>query len=193
MQNSSSNCGCCRCDETSNGENRRGFIRQTVAVLCGAVAVLIPAATGIAAFLNPLRQKSQSGQFLRLASLDVLPDGGAPQKVAVIADRTDAWNRFPAEAIGAVFLRRSGYQVTAMQVVCPHAGCSISFEPAAQGGRFFCPCHRASFDLAGARTDSTSPSPRDMDPLEVEIRNKTEVWVKFQTFSLGTSQRTAQG
>ena len=44
-------------------------------VVCGGAALLIPAAAGIAAFLNPLRQKSQSGRFLRVASLDVLPDG----------------------------------------------------------------------------------------------------------------------
>ncbi len=130
---------------------------------------------------------------MRLASLDVLPENGTPQKVLVIADRTDAWNRYPREPIGAVFLRRVGRQVTALQVVCPHAGCSINFEPSAGGGKFFCPCHLASFDLAGNRTDSTSPSPRNMDTLDVEIRNNSEVWVKFQTFSIGTSRKVAQG
>jgi menaquinol-cytochrome c reductase iron-sulfur subunit len=177
----------------ADGENRRGFFGRAAAIVCGGAALLVPAAAGVAAFLNPLRQKSPSGEFLRLASLDVLPENGAPQKVAVIADRIDAWSRFPAEPIGAVFLRRSGGEVTALQVVCPHAGCSINFETSAQGGKFFCPCHRASFDLAGQRTDQTSPSPRDMDSLEVEIRNKNEVWVKFQTFGIGTSTKMAQG
>ena len=176
-----------------SGENRRGFIGQAVAVLCGGVALLVPAAVGVAAFLNPLRQKSQSGQFMRLASLDVLPDDGTPRKVPVIADRTDAWNTYPAEPIGAVFLRRTGGKVTALQVICPHAGCSINFEGSAAAGKFFCPCHAASFDLAGKRTDPTSPSPRDMDTLDVEIRNKNEVWVKFQTFGVGTAKKVAQG
>jgi menaquinol-cytochrome c reductase iron-sulfur subunit len=193
MPESPSHSCCCSCRAPSDGENRRGFFGQAAAVVCGGAALLVPAATGVAAFLNPLRQKSQSGEFLRLASLDLLPEGGAPQKVSVIADRTDAWSRFPAEPIGAVFLRRSGDKVTALQVVCPHAGCSINFEASAQGGKFFCPCHRASFDLAGGRTDATSPSPRDMDSLEVEIRNQNEVWVKFQTFANGTATKTAQG
>jgi menaquinol-cytochrome c reductase iron-sulfur subunit len=186
-------CRCCGKEPPAEGESRRGFLAAVTAIIGGGLALLVPTVTGIVAFLNPLRQKSQSGQFVRLSSLDVLREDGTPQKVPVIADRTDAWSRFPAEAIGAVFLRRSGKEVTALQVICPHAGCSISFEGSAEGGKFFCPCHRASFDLSGRRTDEVSPSPRDMDPLEVEIRNSSEVWVKFQTFSLGTSQAIAQG
>jgi menaquinol-cytochrome c reductase iron-sulfur subunit len=193
MQNSHSSCCCCGSESPDGRDNRRGFFGQAAAIVCGAVALLVPAAAGMVAFFNPLRQKSQSGQFQRLAALEVLPEDGTPQKIPVIADRTDAWSRFPAEPIGAVFLRRSGGQVTALQVVCPHAGCSINFESSASGGKFLCPCHRASFDLAGNRTDEVSPSPRNMDTLDVEIRNQNEVWVKYQTFSLGSSKATAQG
>lgn len=191
MQDSHSDCCCCARRDSSSGQSRRGFLGQAAAVLCGGVALLVPAAVGVVSFLNPLRQKSQSGQFMRLASLAVLPEDGTPQKVPVVADRTDAWNTYPAEPIGAVFLRRVGEDVTALQVICPHAGCSISFESSA--GKFYCPCHAASFDLAGKRMDATSPSPRDLDTLEVEIRNKNEVWVKFQTFGVGTAKKVAQG
>jgi Rieske Fe-S protein len=192
MQKSTSSC-CCHRDETpSGGETRRGFCGQAAAVVFGAVGLLIPVATGVAAFLNPLRQKSQGGQFLRLASLDVLPADGTPRKVPVIADRTDAWNRFPAEPIGAVFLRREGERVEALQVLCPHANCSINFESSPKGGKFFCPCHAATFDLSGKRTDATSPSPRNMDTLAVEIRNKNEVWVKFENFRMGIAAKIVQ-
>ena len=154
----------------------------------------VPTMAGVVAFLNPLRQKSQGGQFMRLASLDAIPEDGTPLKVSVIADRTDAWSRFPRESIGAVFLSRTagqpGGKVTALQVICPHAGCSINFDTS--GRKYFCPCHAASFDLAGIRTDATSPSPRNMDSLEVEVRDKNEVWVKFQTFGVGTAKKVAQ-
>jgi Rieske Fe-S protein len=152
----------------------------------------VPAVIGVASFLNPLRQRSPAGEFMRLTSLDVLPEDGTPRKVPVIADRADAWNTYSAEAIGAVFLRRTGKEVAALQVICPHAGCSISFENNQSGGKFFCPCHVASFDLAGKRTDATSPSPRDMDTLDVEIRNQNEVWVKFESFAIGTAKKVAQ-
>lgn len=192
MQDPTSSRCCCSEDSPAGPETRRGFCGRASAVVFGAAALAPPLVAGIAAFLNPLRQKSQGGQLLRLASLDMLPEDGTPQRVPVIAERTDAWNRFPAEPIGAVFLRRVGGGVSALQVICPHAGCSIGFESSPQGGRFFCPCHAASFNLEGKRTDATSPSPRDMDSLEVEIRNKNEVWVKYESFCLGIAAKVVQ-
>ena len=192
MQNSTSSCCCHRNEPPSAGESRRGFCGQAAAVLCGGVGLLIPAAAGVVAFLNPLRQKSQGGQFMRLASLDVLPADGTPRKVPVIADRTDAWNRFPAEPIGAVFLRRVGEKVEALQVALSPRRLLDRLRESPQGGKFFCPCHAASFDLSGKRTDATSPSPRDMDSLEVEIRNKNEVWVKFENFRIGIAAKVVQ-
>lgn len=189
MSNPSSPYCCCSRKEPVGAEHRRGFL----GLLCALCALAVPTLVGIVSFLNPLRQKSQSGEFLKLATLETLPDDGTPRKVPVIADREDAWNSFPAEPIGAVFLRREGDKVSALQVVCPHAGCSIGYVTTPKGGQFLCPCHIANFDLSGKRLDATSPSPRDMDSLEVEIRNSNEVWVKFQTFGLGIAEKVAQG
>jgi menaquinol-cytochrome c reductase iron-sulfur subunit len=186
----SKSCCCCKSDAPADGDNRRGFLGKAVAIACGALALATPVAAGIVTFLNPLRQKSQGGQFMRLASLESLPADGAPLKVSVIADRIDAWTRFPKEPIGAVFIARNGDKLTAFQVICPHAGCSINYD--ASGKKYFCPCHAASFNMAGERTDATSPSPRNMDSLEVELRSKNEVWVKFQTFGIGTAKKVAQ-
>jgi len=170
---------------------RRRFVMKTLALASGGLAYMVPALAGIAAFLNPLRQKSQAGQFLRVASLDMLPEDGTPLEVSVVADRADAWNRFSNEPIGAVFLRRTGSgQVEALNVVCPHAGCSVQYRQAE--GKFFCPCHAASFDLAGKRLDEASPSPRDLDSLETEIRNGTDVWLRFQNFRIGIAEKVAE-
>ncbi len=129
MDNSTPPC-CCRNQTPADHDSRRGFLEKATAIACGAVALATPVAAGVVTFLNPLRQKSQGGQFMRLASLDTIPEDGTPLKVPVIADRTDAWSRFPAEPIGAVFLRRSGGSVEALQVICPHAGCSINYDAA---------------------------------------------------------------
>jgi len=175
------------------GEQRRGFLAELIAWICGGVALLVPVAAGMVAFLNPLRQKSQGGGFIKLATLATLPEDGVPQRFPVVAERTDAWNRFPNEPIGAVWLRRTAANaVEALQVVCPHAGCSIVYDDAEGEGKFFCPCHAATFGLGGERLEKTSPSPRDMDTLETEIRNNTEVWVKFQNFRTGTPKKIAE-
>jgi Rieske Fe-S protein len=174
------------------GDARRTFLAKAAAVTCGAAACAVPAAAGLAAFLNPLRVKTQAGQFLRLASLAMLPEDGAPQKFPVIAQRTDAWNRFPEEPVGAVFLRRAAAdKVEALQVVCPHAGCYVAYDAKSNG--FYCPCHAARFDISGKRLDpASSPSPRDLDVLQAEVRNGSEVWVKFENFRTGVAQKIAE-
>jgi nitrite reductase/ring-hydroxylating ferredoxin subunit len=163
----------------------------------GATAYVVPAGAGVVAALNPLRLKGAGGDFLRLAALDTLPSDGTPRKFPVVAQRVDAWTK-SVEPIGAVLLRRTAdNQVEALQVECPHAGCTIEVKEVAdeqtgvKGPKLVCPCHKALFDLAGKRQQATSPSPRDLDPLAVEIRNGNEVWVQFQNFKLGTPDRVA--
>ncbi len=176
-------------------EPRRGFAAQLAAGALAIAAFAVPVVTGVAAALNPLRQKGRAGKFYRLASLEALPEDGTPQKVAVVAERVNAWTR-SIEPVGAVYLIRNGPEdVRAIQVVCPHAGCSVEFkevideESGQKQRQFVCPCHKAHFDLEGKRLDVVSPSPRDLDTLEVEIRDQAEVWVQFQDFKLGIASK----
>jgi Rieske Fe-S protein len=171
-------------------DRRRGFFAKALALLLGAVAYTVPAAAAVVAFLQPLRQKGQAGQFLRMTSLETLPEDGTPRRFPAIMDHADAWNRFPHDPVGAVYLRRGkDGNPQALQVVCPHAGCPVDYDAA--NNNFFCPCHGARFDLGGKRLDAASRSPRDLDTLEVEIRNAGEVWVKFQSFRNGVPQKIA--
>ena len=88
--------------------DRRGFLAKLLALGLGAVALAVPSLSALAALLNPWRQKSEAGRLVRVASLAALPLGGPPQRCPVIADRADAWNRYPDEAVGAIFLCRVG-------------------------------------------------------------------------------------
>jgi len=173
-------------------DDRRSFLEKLVAVVLYALGLCVPAIGGLIAFLNPLRQRSAAGEFFKVTTLDALPADGSPMKFSIVADRVDAWNRTPNQPIGAVFVRRVADKVEAFQVICPHAGCTINFQKTGDGGRFFCPCHAASFDLSGRRLEDPSQSPRDMDSLDWEIRNGTEVWVKYETFIMGSSHKKAQ-
>jgi menaquinol-cytochrome c reductase iron-sulfur subunit len=174
-------------------------LAASLGLLAAGLAFFTPLATGIAAFLNPWRQKGRAGQSLRLATLDTLPEDGTPVKATVLMDEVDAWNRVPNQPVGAVFLRRVGLKgVEALNVVCPHAGCSIEYkeeiDPATGGKvkKFFCPCHTASFDLSGKRIDAVSPSPRDMDRLTVDpdrLAVDGEVWVEFKNFQSGIAKQ----
>jgi menaquinol-cytochrome c reductase iron-sulfur subunit len=171
-------------------DNRRGFLAKFLAVGFGAAALAAPAFAALAAFVNPWRQKCASGKWIRAASLAALPEG-KPQRCPIIAERTDAWNSFPPEAIGAVFLcRGKGNEVLALQSICPHNGGCVSFDTAKNC--YWCPSHGALFDIQGRRLDEKSVSPRDLDTLEVEIRDGSEVWVKFEKFRDGVAEKVVK-
>ena len=174
---------------------RRDFTRSAVATLTALAAAGVPFATGLMALLNPLRPEMQARLrpggsddkgFFRVGSVGNVPDG-FPQAFTILADRKDAWNRFPSEPIGKVFLCKQGDKMIALNSRCPHAGCDVDYQPGKSG--FVCPCHDSLFTVEGARSGA-SPSPRDLDTLDVEIRGE-EVWVKFQNFKTGRPDKEA--
>jgi Rieske Fe-S protein len=78
----------------------------------------------------------------------------------------------------------------AFTAVCPHLGCFVDYKPAAQ--RFQCPCHNSAWTPDGERIDPKNcPSPRGLDPLQVELRGN-EVWVIYQRFRGGIADRVAE-
>jgi Rieske Fe-S protein len=176
-------------------EPRRGFVKQVLAVVIGGLVGLVPAVVGLATFVNPLRKSVKEKQrpagsdaegFYRVAALSSLSE--VPQAFKIIADRKDAWNVYPRDSIGAVYLQRLGAEeVRAFNVSCPHAGCSVSFRPASH--EYHCPCHNSTFAMDGKR-DPNSPSPRNLDDLPIKVVNG-DVFVKFQKFKAGTDEKKA--
>ena len=169
-------------------KERRDFLVGLSAVAAGTLAMLAPIGAAVVSLLDPLRREKLSSEMVLVARTSAIPEDGSPRKFTVTADRTDAWAAYDDSPVGAVYLRRSGDEVRALNVVCPHAGCFVGV--AKDNSRFSCPCHLSSFDLDGAVDDPTSPSPRDMDTLDVEVRNGDEVWVRFQNFLPGRAEKT---
>ncbi|HVV98719.1 MAG TPA: Rieske 2Fe-2S domain-containing protein [Planctomycetaceae bacterium] len=172
---------------------RRNFLIEGLATLIGAVITLVPVGAGVFFFMNPLRKKASEGAvsgsegFVKVAALDSVPLDGTPVMFPVIADRVDAWNTFPNQPIGAVWLRRPDKEkpetLEAFNVTCPHLGCPVDFE--VSQNCFHCPCHDSNFSLDGKRTNRTPP--RDMDSLDVDSAKlaQGEVWIKYQDFRTG--------
>jgi menaquinol-cytochrome c reductase iron-sulfur subunit len=169
-------------------EPRRSFLTSVGAIVVGAIAAVVPIATGAAALLDPLRRSGGSSGLVRVTRLSAIPQDGSPKKFTVSSDRTDAWATYANTPVGAVYLRRTPSGVLALNTVCPHAGCFVGVAP--DRSHFACPCHKSRFDLDGAVNDPASPAPRDMDALEVEIREGDEVWVRFQHFLPGREDKT---
>jgi Rieske Fe-S protein len=189
-------------DPTQPIQPRRGFLTQALTLLIGGIASLFPLALGVFAFFDPLRRRrghaprargteasvADDEGYYTVARADALPTDGTPQFYQIIADRTDAWTFTPHQPIGAVYLRRDGENVIAYNVQCPHAGCTVDFDPV--GREFDCPCHKSSFTLDGQRS-ADSPSARDLDRLDVRVEND-QVLVKYENYRTGTAQKIAE-
>ena len=178
-------------------QGRRSFLTVSITILSGAVAMLTPLAVGIVTFLSPLFRRSQPPE-VRIALLNQVNPDGRPQLFPVCTDREDAWNRYPAQKIGAVYLiRLEGSDVpVAFTAKCPHAGCYIGYTA---GDEYFrCPCHTSNFNLDGSRSKGDAEvSPRDMDELPVKLKKikdqdgqeVTEVWVEFIDYQTGKKEK----
>lgn len=170
-------------DATAAAPGRRGFLAW-VAAAGGAFVAAVAGLPVAGALLTPLRRRSESSEFVRVARLDALPEG-RPVRASVVAARRDAWARQPPMALGTVWLVRRGDDVAAFSAVCPHLGCGV--ETAGEG--FACPCHGSSFDRQGRVLGG--PAPRGLDPLEVRVTSGADpsVEVRYRRFAVGTPER----
>ena len=166
---------------------RREWFRKLVGGVIGLGLLLVPLGSGLLFLLNPLRRRADQHGFSRVASVDSLPLG-TPRHFMVRGRRRDAWEVGAQVPLGAVYLVRQETGIRAFQVICPHAGCFVGYEPADR--RFLCPCHDSTFGLDGSIDDPDSPSPRGLDELEVKIE-KGEVLVRYQEFRPGIGERVA--
>jgi menaquinol-cytochrome c reductase iron-sulfur subunit len=174
--------------DKSGPTRRRDFFKEACAGLIGAFLGLVPLGAGLTVFLDPLRRRSGSSGAVWITNLEALPNDSLPRKFPVLTTRVDAWNRTSQVPIGAVYLRRTGERkIEAFNVVCPHLGCFVDFQP--DRGHYLCPCHNSTFSVNGKIEDRASPAPRGLDSLPVELRNDKEVWVQFQNFQTGRLEK----
>jgi menaquinol-cytochrome c reductase iron-sulfur subunit len=178
------------------GGPRRNFLAKLLAFVTGGVIVAVPVAAGLGFFIDPLiRKRGSSGGgdgrrdvegYLPVTPLAAIPADGRPQVFTVYDDSVDAWNKFSNQPVGRVFLRRlPDGTVTAFNVRCPHLGCAVDYRPAQND--YLCPCHMSAFDLDGHKKNEIPP--RNLDSLDVKIKNKTEVWIHYEVFKAGTPDK----
>jgi len=166
--------------------------RSFLAVIIGAIVGVAPALAGLAVFFDPLTRKADGGKWVKVGPLDAVPPDGRPVRLPVIAERRDAWSHYPPQPVGSVFVYRptADQPPVAFTTVCPHLGCSVDYKPSQEC--YLCPCHNSQFNLDGSRTQADqSPSPRDMDAIDVEVRDGA-IWVDYRNFKGGVSEKVEE-
>jgi menaquinol-cytochrome c reductase iron-sulfur subunit len=143
-------------------DGRRLFLKLGVHGL-GAGVAAVTAGPAIAYLAFPVAHDTTTGAhgFIPVGRVERFKEG-APVKVDLISDKTDAWNRIESVKIGSAWVVNLGGKLIAYSTVCPHLGCAIDYEAASD--RFKCPCHRSAFNKQGQIEEG--PAPRPMDELE---------------------------
>ena len=167
---------------------------RAITAMIAAVVGIVPAVFGGLFLLDPLfARKSTSDDdapsdgFLPLAvGPEAVPDDGTPQAFTILADRVDAWNFYPQEPVGSIWIRKTDTgKLIAFNSICPHLGCFVDYRSTQRD--FFCPCHLSTFDLDGGRQNRIPP--RDMDELELKVTDG-QIWVKYQNFRGAVPEKT---
>lgn len=185
--------------DPSNGDadERRTFIAKITAIAVGSVAAIGPFVVGLRVFLDPIFRTVNGGSnFVRVATLDAIPDDGIPRAFPVVKVIESQFTTYPRQPVGRVFLRREKGQstVTAFHATCTHAGCDVEFQVNATNapGKFNCPCHNSQFSANGSRINPEScPAPRDLDTLDVDQAKLKdgEVWIDFKNYRAATHDK----
>ena len=168
---------------------RRSFFVRFSTLIMAASLLLAPCAAAIAFLFDPLlrKQKAAGGDdgFVKLPlSPDLVPADGTPILVTIKADRFDAWNFYPDQEIGTVWVRRENGSIAVTSTICPHLGCAVDYRRAEND--FFCPCHNSEFDLTGKPLNQIPP--RAMDQLQIK-EEAGYLWVKYQKFRGGIKEK----
>jgi nitrite reductase/ring-hydroxylating ferredoxin subunit len=182
--------------------SRRGFFYNLFTAMVAGLVAVVPVAAGLAVYLDPIRRKSRLGNFLPVTTIDKLPDASKGDaligRFPILADRIDAWNIYPNEPIGSVYLvvPKGSNEIVALQGKCPHLGCTVDVRDEGEGKfSFKCPCHTSAFTSDGKMV-LPCVSPRDMDVLECQVNPAAdggqEVLVKFQEFLPGIAEKKAK-
>jgi len=183
-------------------ETRRGFFASFLSVIIGGAISVVPVATGIIFFFDPiLRKKKAAGGetaagspgegYLKVTSESAIPADGTPLFQEIRKDVVDAWTTYKDQPVGSVYLEKTeDGSIRCFNTECPHLGCTVSYVELEDGPRYKCPCHDSTFDIDG--TPRNRIPPRPMDKLDVQVDEHGEVWVKFQSYKIGVEEQIPQ-
>jgi len=178
---------------------RRSFVSQLAAFLTGFVVTAVPAAIAAVFVANPVYRKpspsdsagsdgeASSDGFIPLSiPPEAVPGDGTPISVTVVKNTSDAWNHYPQQKVGTIWLRRDEKSnLVAFSSICPHLGCRVLLQDQGQP-QFFCPCHDSEFTLEGQPTNRIPPRP--MDRLETKLV-KGRILVRYIEFRGGLKEQ----
>jgi len=150
--------------------DRRKFLKVATCAFGGGAGLVI-AAPVVRLVLDPAGKTTVTSPKDPIDAGDVkrFELNAPPTRVEIVAPVVqDAWTAARNVVLGAAWVRRTGAgpkDLEARSAVCPHLGCAVGWDPAANN--YLCPCHDSRFGVDGAKL--TGPSERGLDTLPIDV------------------------
>ncbi len=151
--------------ERTVSRDRRSFLGVLIGV--GTVGVGALLSIPLVRFaLHPILAKTTETAWSDLGLPDDFASLASPMKRLIKVEQRDGWRRIISEKSVYVTKGANG-QLRVLSSICPHLGCSITWNDAKT--QFVCPCHVGVFAPDGALV--SGPPPRAMDELETKVED----------------------
>lgn len=165
-------------DVASNKEviviSRRSFFGALMAIgTAGMGAILsVPVLRYV---LYPLYAKSSGAEWSDVGPVTDFTSTGTPVRKTITFAQRDGWREVvSAQSVYVNHLADDQFEV--LSAICPHLGCSVSWQPTQD--EFVCPCHGGRFAPNGRHI--SGPPPRGMDALPTRVQDgKLQVHFEF--------------
>lgn len=154
--------------------NRRSFFGGLLAVGSIGMGALLSVPV-LRYVLYPLYAKATGTDWSDVCAISEFPSSSEPVRKTITFAQRDGWRAVVSAQ--SVYVNRTGdgnFQV--LSAICPHLGCSVSWQKTQD--EFVCPCHGGRFAPDGKHVGG--PPPRGMDMLPTRISNgKLQVHFEF--------------
>ncbi len=154
--------------------NRRSFFGALLAIGSAGMGAIL-AVPVLRYILYPLYTKGAENEWSEVGKVDDFTPLASPVRKTITFAQLDGWRKV-VSAQSVYVNRLADDQFEVFSAICPHLGCSISWQQNA--GDFFCPCHGSVFAPDGKVVQG--PAPRGMDTLPTRVQNgKLQVHFEF--------------
>lgn len=154
---------------------RRSFFGALVAIGSAGMGALL-AVPVLRYVLYPLYARAAGTEWSDVGAVSEFATSKSPVRKTVTFAQRDGW-REVVSAQSVYVGRTAAGELEVLSAICPHLGCSVSWQQAQND--FLCPCHGSVFKADGKVV--AGPSPRGMDRLPTRIKDG-KLQVHFEYF-----------
>lgn len=154
--------------------NRRSFFGALLAIGSAGMGAVL-AVPVLRYVLYPIYAKATGSEWSHVGDASEFADSKGPVRKTITFTQRDGW-REVVSAQSVYVNRASDGQLEVLSAICPHLGCSVSWQ--ANQDKFICPCHGGVFKADGQNI--SGPPPRAMDKLPTQVKDgKLQVHFKY--------------